>query len=73
MSQSLRRFAPRSAVSAADLQPLEIARLDLDETGSDPAETFLELARRLVGFRVAQPEAEVTGSVIHLGSIALPD
>jgi hypothetical protein len=72
MSQS-RRIPPRSAVSAADLAPLTVAVIELDSFVDDPAPTFADLARRLVRFRVAHPEADVAGGVIDLGRIGIPE
>jgi hypothetical protein len=67
------RFAPRSAVSAADLGPLTVALVELDSRVNDPAPTFAALARRLLGFEPPLPDDDVRGAIIDLGSIALPD
>ena len=73
MFDSPRRFTPRSAVSATDLVPLQAAVVELDSRVSDPAPTFGDLLHRLIGFQPAEPEAEVRGGIVNLGSIALPD
>lgn len=73
MSDDPRRIAPRSAIAGADLEPLTVALVELEGPVSDPAPTFVELARRLAGFRTSLPEDEVTGGIAHLRPIALPD
>jgi len=68
MSLATRRFAPRSAVSAADLAPLAVARLDFDDQPDEPVRSVLDLARRFVRVVASQPDAEVATDIVHLGS-----
>ena len=70
MSSETRRFAPRSAVSGADLETLTRAVIEFDALVDDAAPSVAELARRLIRFRVAPTEAVVQGLVI-LGPIGL--
>ena len=73
MSFATPRFAPRSAVSAADLEPLKAALVDLETPEPDPAGTFLELARRLVRFVAEPAQPEVRTDIVDLGTIAVDD
>jgi hypothetical protein len=67
MSLATRRFAPRSAVSAADLEPLAVARLDFDDQPDEPVRTVLDLARRFVRVVASPPADEVATDIVHLG------
>jgi hypothetical protein len=67
MSLATRRFAPRSAVSAADLEPLAVARLDLEDTTDEPIHSVLDLARRFVRVVVSAPADEIATDIVHLG------
>ena len=73
MSLASSRFAPRSAVSAADLEPLKAALVELEMPQPDPAATFLDLARRLVRFVAEPAEPEVRTDIVDLGTIAVDD
>jgi hypothetical protein len=73
MTERPDRFAPRSAVSAADLEPLSLAVVELDSFVDDPAPSFADLARRLARFRVSPSANDLDGGVILLGSVCLPD
>ena len=68
MTLATRRVAPRSAVSAADLEPLAIARLDFDDQPDEPVRTVLDLARRFVRVVASPPADEVATDTIHLGT-----
>jgi len=72
MSIATRRFAPRSAVSAADLARLAVARLDFADQADAPVRSVLALARRFV--RVVSPPADraATG-VVWLGKTSPRD
>ena len=68
MSLATRRFAPRSAVSAADLAPLAVARLDLEDVSDEPIRSFLDLARRFVRVVASPPADEVATDIVQLGT-----
>ena len=73
MSLATRRFALRSAVSAADLEPLAIARLDLDDQADEPIRNVLDLARRFVRVVASLPDDEVATDIVHLPQAARRD
>src|SRR6476620_8913634 len=72
MSIATRRFAPRSAVSAADLAPLAVARLDFADQTDEPVRSVLDLARRFVRV-VASPQPDEVTTVVVLGKASPRD
>jgi len=68
MTLATRRFVPRSAVSAADLEPLAVARLDFDDQPDEPVRSVFDLARRFVRVVASPPPDEVATDIVHLGT-----
>ena len=71
MSPATPRFAPRSAVSAADHEPLKSALVELDAPAADPAATVRDVARRIAGFVAERRVPAVRSPLVDLGSIGV--
>jgi hypothetical protein len=59
-----RHVAPRSQISAVDLEPLRVAVVELDEHVARGNRTFSDFTQRLIRFTVGEPVPEGSGPAI---------
>jgi hypothetical protein len=67
VTESAPRLAPRSAVAAADLELLRVARTNLDELEAPSGGSFADRLRGLAAFLPTRPEPEGPEPVVRIG------